>query len=81
MKNSKNVYKSLTEPNSYIYLLSLGKGNWEVLNIDIAILNFVEKANSANTKVAESQDRWIPNILHSFSQHSLSAKISHIQTV
>ena len=81
MKNSKNVYISLTEPNSYIYLLSLGKGNWEVLNIDIAILNFVEKANSANTKVAESQDRWIPNILHNYSQRSLSAKISHIHTV
>ena len=30
MKNSKNVYKSLTEPNSYIYLLSLGKGNSDV---------------------------------------------------
>ena len=27
MKNCKNVYISLTEPNSYIYLLSLGKGN------------------------------------------------------
>ena len=66
MKNSKNVYISLTEPNSYIYLLSLGKGNWEVLNIDIAILNFVEKANSANTKVAESQDQWIPNIFTTF---------------
>ena len=44
MKNSKYVYKSLAEPNSYIYLLSLGKGNCEVLNIDIAILN-LEKAN------------------------------------
>ena len=31
MKNSKNVYVSLTEPNSYIYLLSLGKGNSGVL--------------------------------------------------
>ena len=30
MKNSKNVYISLTEPNSYIYLLSLGKGNSDV---------------------------------------------------
>ena len=27
MKQSKYVYKSLTEPNSYIYLLKLGKGN------------------------------------------------------
>ena len=35
MKNSKNVYKSLTEPNSYIYLLSLGKGNSDVLNIEL----------------------------------------------
>ena len=30
IKNSKYVYKSLTEPNSYIYLLSLGKGNSDV---------------------------------------------------
>ena len=30
MKNSKNVYISLTEPNSYIYLLSLGKGNSDI---------------------------------------------------
>ena len=35
MKNSKNVYISLTEPNSYIYLLSLGKGNSDVLNIEL----------------------------------------------
>jgi hypothetical protein len=45
MKNSKYVYKSLTEPNSYIYLLKLGKGNSEILNFDIAILNF-EKAHA-----------------------------------
>ena len=37
MKNSKNVYISLTEPNSYIYLLSLGKGNSDVLNIELCM--------------------------------------------
>ena len=26
MKNSKHIYKSLTEPKSYIYLLKIGKG-------------------------------------------------------